>query len=428
MAVAVVLKHPRRHLLRRAWNQLVAFWGGTLVFVGLLAAVAAFSATLLIILYFVSSGDDSAAAEEPAAADELWSGVGIKEVLLAWVISTLIATVCISVGMRLVRGERRLVLFLRRFGNDDATRAVTFAAAKTVGGSWRLVTLDDERIAALGISAVTLRLYNAGRRAVANVPRLLEVIWKWVVPITFAALVAVLGLVLLRAPDWRSALDDGTFDPYVDTLESIVKPGFPVDAIGWGLPAVFALLVVILTLELVVGVVLFGLMLLAIPLFPLFLFLSSAADAAKRAEEAKTQAIHVKKEISPATYSVVQASRNVFAPRLIVVRVANPVWRQTVRGFAGVCSAPLIDLSDVSENVLWEIEELTHRFGHRCLLVGRHDRVAWLADPPAVRAGSTEERLLQLLDGHEVLAYTTDWRGIRRFARSLRARLLTVTG
>ena len=66
-------------------------------------------------------------------------------------------------------------------------------------------------------------------------------------------------------------------------------------------------------------------------------------------------------------------------------------------------------------------------FGERCLLVGRHDQVGWLADPPAARPGSDEERLLRLLDGHEVLAYTTDRRGMRRFARALRARLLTVT-
>ena len=163
------------------------------------------------------------------------------------------------------------------------------------------------------------------------------------------------------------------------------------------------------------------------PLAPVFLFLSSSADAARKADETKTLAIHTTKEIALATQSVAQASRRIFAPRLVVLRVATPVWQETVKGFAEVSSAPLIDLSDVSEHVLWEIEELTRLFGPRCLLVGRHDRVAWLADPPAARPGSDEERLLRLLDGHEVLAYTIDRRGMRRFARALRARLLTVT-
>jgi hypothetical protein len=95
--------------------------------------------------------------------------------------------------------------------------------------------------------------------------------------------------------------------------------------------------------------------------------------------------------------------------------------------FAAVSSAPLLDLSDVSENVLWEIEELTRMFGARCLLVGRHDRVARFAAAETPQAGSLDERLLRLLDGHEVLAYTTDRRGMRRFARALRARLLTTT-
>ncbi len=51
----------------------------------------------------------------------------------------------------------------------------------------------------------------------------------------------------------------------------------------------------------------------------------------------------------------------------------------------GLCSGllyVLIDLSDVSENVLWEIEEMTRGFGQKCVFVGRHDLVAWLADPP----------------------------------------------
>jgi hypothetical protein len=103
-------------------------------------------------------------------------------------------------------------------------------------------------------------------------------------------------------------------------------------------------------------------------------------------------------------------------------RTTTPVWQQTVQAFAGVCSAPLIDISDISGNVLWEIEEVTHRFGPRCLFVGRRDRVAWLADPPS-GLSTDEEGLLQLLDGHEVLAYMTDQPGVRRFARSLRAKL-----
>ena len=155
--------------------------------------------------------------------------------------------------------------------------------------------------------------------------------------------------------------------------------------------------------------------------------IGESAAAAKKADESTRRPIYAEEEIRPAAQAVVQRSRSVFAPRLVVLRVSTPVWRQTVEGFAAACSAPLIDLSDVSQNVLWEIEEMIRRFGPRCLFVGRHDLVVWLADSLAVGLGPKEKRLLRLLDGYEVLAYTTDWRGVRRFARSLRSKLLTVS-
>jgi hypothetical protein len=43
------------------------------------------------------------------------------------------------------------VLFLRRFGYDDATGAVTFAVNRTIGSTYRLVTLDDAEVAPLGV-------------------------------------------------------------------------------------------------------------------------------------------------------------------------------------------------------------------------------------------------------------------------------------
>ncbi len=158
MAVTVVLDHPRQHLLRRAWRQLGAFWGGTLLVVGLLASLVALPTTLAVATFVLGRFDEPAAGEEPWPTPE----VPVEEIVLAWGISTPIAIVGLMMGPRLLRGERKLVLFLRRFGYADATRAVTFAAAKTVGGSWRLVTLDDKEIAPLGIPAGTRWLYGAG--------------------------------------------------------------------------------------------------------------------------------------------------------------------------------------------------------------------------------------------------------------------------
>ena len=65
------------------------------------------------------------------------------DLLLAAAVSITITVAGLTVGLRLLRGNRELVLFLRRFGYGAATSVATFAAAKTIGQSWRLVTLDD---------------------------------------------------------------------------------------------------------------------------------------------------------------------------------------------------------------------------------------------------------------------------------------------
>jgi hypothetical protein len=60
-------------------------------------------------------------------------------------------------------------------------------------------------------------------------------------------------------------------------------------------------------------------------------------------------------------------------------------------------------------------------------VVGNHEQVAALAGLPSSDAGATavERRLAALLDGREVLVYTTDRHGLKRFARALRGLLLT---
>ena len=97
------------------------------------------------------------------------------------------------------------------------------------------------------------------------------------------------------------------------------------------------------------------------------------------------------------------------------------MWQQTVSAFAASTTLSLIDVSMVSENVLWEIDHLQHELGGRCVYVGERDRLVPLSTVPA--PGSIEEEVQRRLDGISVLAYTTDPKGVRRFTRALRATL-----
>jgi hypothetical protein len=112
-----------------------------------------------------------------------------------------------------------------------------------------------------------------------------------------------------------------------------------------------------------------------------------------------------------------------FAPRLVVVRVASSIWHQTVSALASVAVATIVDLSEPTENLMWEITELVRLGGHdRCIFIVDHAR---LDDAGNFKAGAGFAANLDILVGdRDVLAYRTDRAGMRRFARALYGRLL----
>jgi hypothetical protein len=102
------------------------------------------------------------------------------------------------------------------------------------------------------------------------------------------------------------------------------------------------------------------------------------------------------------------------------------VWQRAVGELAALSSVPLIDVSEPTDNVLWEVDELLRRFGDRCVFIGEHDRVLALAgrSTSASPRMASERALVIRLAGREILAYTTDRDGLKRFARALRGVLL----
>jgi hypothetical protein len=163
-----------------------------------------------------------------------------------------------------------------------------------------------------------------------------------------------------------------------------------------------------------------------IMLLPLIMVFWLGADTLERAEQLKTAEVGTPQEIELARALVAKESRKLLAPRLVVLGVASSVWRQAVDRLAGVASVLLFDISEPTENLLWEIEELAGRSGSRCIFVGDYDRIQGIAALAVTPAESLEGRLSMLLDGQEVLGYVTDRRGMKRFARALRGKLQTM--
>lgn len=166
--------------------------------------------------------------------------------------------------------------------------------------------------------------------------------------------------------------------------------------------------------------------LLMIPLAPVVVAGETALGELQAAEETKVRRIERAQEIDAVADQLVADSRRFFAPRLVVLTVESAVWQPTVTRLASAGALTIIDVSEPSPNLLWEIRELTDRLGPRCLFIGESDRIAQLtaSSQTAAPREPIVEQLQGLLDGEQVLAYTTDPEGMRRFARALRGELL----
>jgi hypothetical protein len=420
MPVTVVLDYPQRHRARRLRRWITTLAGGLMVFVGLVASIGVFPSLIYLVLNVWIMVGGASREDIPIPALD-------GDILLAAAISTTITIVGLKVGLRLLRGQRRLVLLLRRFGYVDATRVATFAAAQTIGRSWRLVTLDDASVAALGVPTRTRRLVVGGglvRQGVMVAPLFVAYTGMY----TLAAPCVILLLAFLQAEMLDLDLGDA-FEPYGRVLGSVLAGHIPFDAIGSNLVGAFAVAATLTMFTAWAMIASFAALLATIVLSGPFSLFGFASDAVQAADKLTTRRVDNAAEIDRVAGEIAAESRKIFAPRLVVLHVASEVWRQTVRRLASAGSLTIIDVSEPTENLLWEIQELTERSGPRCVFVGQSDRVSGLtvSSGNAPPSGTLNERLLSLLDGREVLAYMTNRRGMRRFARALRTKLLELS-
>jgi len=404
--------------------------GGLLLVIGLTASIPAVPASLAVISFVLGWVTTDPSDPDPWPAPD----VPVREIILVCAVTTPLAIGGVRIGLRLLRRNRTLVLFLRKFGYDDAQSAVTFAVLRTIGASWRVVTLDDAEMAPIGVADSTRRVFRAGRFLSKHVLVIGHFLGLRMFPIVISAMWGVLALGLIE-PAYEFARTGVTtwepwgeaIDPYVEIVASVFEGRPPLAEVAPTLPGVFALLAMAAAVSFAVMLASMAAIMLAFPLSTVLFFLSASADSVVEAERSKAVAVTSVGEIQQAARAIAARSRKVLGPRLVVLRVASHVWQDAVRELASLSSLPLIDISEPTENVLWELEALTNRFGDRCVVIGHHERVAALATVPPGERGPApvERRLADLLEGREVLAYTTDPQGQKRFARALRGLLLT---
>ena len=423
MAVRIILDCPHPYLGPRLREAFRAAIGVVFAVVGTIAWLLIIPVSMLAIAWL----------QDEKIALEIRDGrvITAQTLLTVWgAAAACILLRCRGRGLRLVRGGRTSVLFLRRFGYTDATRAVTFAVLKTIGRTWRLVTLDDTQIEALGIPAAPKWFFVGSHTFMRIVLAPFQIFRGY--PVALAIVIGVIVIDVGRAALWPSpgVTPVSVATRYFEILEILLSRRLPLEAVQPSLPGVFALFLVVMGWPLVV----LPPIATAVPpwvwlvALAFFVYVAFSIDVVRQADKGRTREVKHEADIWQALHHVGEASQRLLAPRLFVLRVDSGIWHETVSRFARKTSVALIDISEPSEHLLWEVEELTLRTKTPCVFIGEYERVAPLADD-TVRSQRelAFPQLALLLGQHEVLAYTTDRAGQRRFAHALRGKLQEVT-
>lgn len=423
MAARIVLDCPHPYLGPRLLELFRAAIGAVLAVIGTIAWLLIIPLSLVAFAWLRGEDVHIDITDTREITVQVW--------LTAWAVTA----ACILLrfrgrGLRLVRGARTSVLFLRRFGYTDATRAVTFAVTKTVGRTWRLVTLDDEQTAALGIPPAPKWFFTISYGVLQAVLAPFKIFRFY--PVALAIVVGVIVVDVGGAALWPSPGNTAETEAtrYFEVLEVLLSRRLPLEAVQPNLPGVFALFLIVMGWPLVV----LPPIAMAVPpwlwlvALAFFAYVGFSIDAVRTADKGRTRDVKHEAGIYQALHAVGEASQRLLAPRLFVLKVDSSIWHETVSRFARTASVALIDISEPSANLLWEVEELTLRTQTPCVFIGEHDRVRPLGDDD-VRSTAEQSfpQLALLLGEHEVLAYTTDRAGQRRFARALGGKLQEVT-
>lgn len=413
MPVRIVFDHTRTHIASRVIRQVSWLAGIVLLVAGLLAAVAAIPLSLVVVLDVVASLLRSESQIVPP-------DFPLRQLEMGFAVSLVMAFLGLRYGLRVVRGTRQTVLFLRRFGFDGAQQVVTFAVVSTIGGMWRLVTLDDAEMAPVGVDAVAKSVFNLAtpaRRIASAAMSVVLTTFPWAI----YGMCGVIAIEIARAPEVGRLSDNGVMDRYLAVIERLMNAQLPIAYYDFSLPGLFAVLATAFVIWLPLT---FVIALSRIPLFPVMWMAKASARALRDAETRKTATVQHPPEIARRADEISHQSQRILAPRIVVVRVESLLWPATVSALARRAGAVIIDISEPTENVLWELEEMERLRPGKYILIGEVASIRrWSAGIAAQPPQSFWTRFASHLVEAEVLAYTTDKGGMRRFARALHGRL-----
>ena len=278
--------------------------------------------------------------------------------------------VLLLLGIQIKQTQKRFILFLRRFGFQEATRSVSYAVDKAIGTRWRVATLDDSAVASLGMEMRSRRRF-----------------------IYFSLF---LFFTTVTSTCFFAYYDNGSTYGVIGAL---------------GLALFLATMLLLYSLF-------FG-------SFSLFSWIFQRAG--KKIDRKRKWDIYLRSDIDPAIRRISTWAKRIFAPRLVVVKVTDDHWQTVVERLGKKASAILVDISVPSEHLIWEISSLRPQTQVPWIFVGARQKVLELmaADQNAL---SFEARQLKtLLEGEEVIVYQdTNEKASTIFSKDLSIHLETL--
>lgn len=259
----------------------------------------------------------------------------------------------IVAGWLMTSGRKRLVLFLRRFGNEALNDAVRELIRKELKGQLRLVTLDDSAFQPAG-------------------PRWRSLLYSLLPPTAIVAAIAYFfGAGYERTA--RSELMDGT--PF-----------------GAGMALLMVFMYLMAAVVFVVAL-LFG----AAAVRTHFIARREIRD-----ERSRTKVVRRLKR-----FKSVLRSPGFAAPMATVVTSSDEQWQAAVKDIGSVSHVALVDISTPRENVCWEIEALARQPVKMVLLADRRALTKWWDEAPAREVDGLARRMRQLAEGRTLVLYET---------------------
>lgn len=271
----------------------------------------------------------------------------IPGVLLCWVWSS---------------NRKKVILFLRRFRQDDVNRVVQHAIRSTMSREFRLLTLDDATFHPITSS------------------RAMRIAAVLAVMIACAALYLTVPIVRIYLNDGLAGIAQAEGLLQQDSIQLFVFPSLdsrlfedsPIQAVLKSYADVLGILMACLGSfgTLYLGI---GLSLAVLGAVYVTALVRVRLNGRSRVRDTKTlkrftkYAMRLKGRLhSPA----------IMAPPAAVIAVDTPLWQEAVLSLAGTADLVLFDLSDYTRNIEWEIEQM---------LVHHYDKCVFIAQGPRLR-------------------------------------------